>query len=274
MSSDGQYGTGTFLGHKAVLLAVVEDPADTPAGKGYLYLKIDGRWYVKNGTAVETLATGNDVIAYFNAAAAALGAHTTDTTDAHAASAITNTPAGSVAATNVQAAINELATEYAAAVASLQSQITANGASITSLNSTVAGHTSSIAANAAAVAAATAWTTGSIGAGTTGSLISASTDIRRDSMDIVHVRFASTWDGGAVLANDEGGLTDVNLGVVPAGFRCDAVVPWHGYVNTNAGLAGGYISTAGNIWLTHIGSNDELANGDVIYGISIYHLTS
>lgn len=41
--------------------------------------------------------------------------HTTDTTDAHAASAITNTPAGSVAATTVQAAIDELATDYAAA---------------------------------------------------------------------------------------------------------------------------------------------------------------
>ena len=34
--------------------------------------------------------------------------HTGDTTDAHAASAITNTPAGSIAATTVQAALNEL----------------------------------------------------------------------------------------------------------------------------------------------------------------------
>ncbi len=40
-----------------------------------------------------------------------LAAHMGDTTDAHPASAITNTPAGSIAATTVQAAINELDTE-------------------------------------------------------------------------------------------------------------------------------------------------------------------
>lgn len=44
---------------------------------------------------------------------AELDAHTGDTTDAHAASAITNTPAGNVAATTVQAAINELDSEKA-----------------------------------------------------------------------------------------------------------------------------------------------------------------
>jgi hypothetical protein len=44
---------------------------------------------------------------------AALAAHIADTADAHAASAITNTPAGTVAATTVQAAINELDTEKA-----------------------------------------------------------------------------------------------------------------------------------------------------------------
>ncbi len=40
-----------------------------------------------------------------------LAAHLADTTDAHEASAITNTPSGSIAATTVQAAINELDTE-------------------------------------------------------------------------------------------------------------------------------------------------------------------
>jgi len=39
--------------------------------------------------------------------------HIADTTDAHAASAITNTPAGAIAATTIQAAINELDTEKA-----------------------------------------------------------------------------------------------------------------------------------------------------------------
>ena len=41
--------------------------------------------------------------------------HLADTTDAHAGTAVTNTPAGTVAATTVQGAINELATDYAAA---------------------------------------------------------------------------------------------------------------------------------------------------------------
>lgn len=39
--------------------------------------------------------------------------HLADTTDAHAASTITNTPAGTIAATNVQAALNELDSEKA-----------------------------------------------------------------------------------------------------------------------------------------------------------------
>ena len=46
--------------------------------------------------------------------AAAIAAHIADTTDAHAASAITNTPAGNIAATTVQVAINELDTEKVA----------------------------------------------------------------------------------------------------------------------------------------------------------------
>lgn len=43
--------------------------------------------------------------------ASALAAHLADTADAHAASAITNTPAGNVSATTVQAAIDELDTK-------------------------------------------------------------------------------------------------------------------------------------------------------------------
>ncbi len=43
-----------------------------------------------------------------------ISAHLVDATDAHAGSAVTNTPAGAVAATTVQAAINELDTEKAA----------------------------------------------------------------------------------------------------------------------------------------------------------------
>ncbi len=43
----------------------------------------------------------------------AVNTHINDTTDAHAATAITNTPAGGISATTVQAAINELDTEKA-----------------------------------------------------------------------------------------------------------------------------------------------------------------
>ncbi len=69
-------------------------------------------------TAVELNAAlaelADDDAAIFAAAAAALSAHITDPTDAHAASAVTNTPAGNIAATTVQAALNELDTEKVA----------------------------------------------------------------------------------------------------------------------------------------------------------------
>lgn len=45
-----------------------------------------------------------------------LDAHLNDTTDAHAGTAITNTPAGNIAATTTQAAINELDTEKIATI--------------------------------------------------------------------------------------------------------------------------------------------------------------
>lgn len=59
--------------------------------------------------------TATDVEAALAEVLDALQAHEADTADAHDASAISNVPAGSVAATTVQAAIDELATDYAAA---------------------------------------------------------------------------------------------------------------------------------------------------------------
>lgn len=56
-----------------------------------------------------------DVTDFATAADARVAVHTGDTTDAHAASAITNTPAGNIAATTVQGAIDELDSEKAAA---------------------------------------------------------------------------------------------------------------------------------------------------------------
>lgn len=59
-----------------------------------------------------------------------LGIHTEDTTDAHAASAIGFTPAGNLAATDVQAAIQELDSEKlsTSGTAALASALAANGA--------------------------------------------------------------------------------------------------------------------------------------------------
>lgn len=59
---------------------------------------------------------------------AALAAHIADATDAHAGTAITNVPAGTVAATTVQAAINELDTEKATtgSVTTVQSNLDAH----------------------------------------------------------------------------------------------------------------------------------------------------
>lgn len=62
-------------------------------------------------TAAGLNAILSDAKAYTDVTQAALTAHIADTTDAHLASAIGNTPAGTVSATTVQAAINELDTE-------------------------------------------------------------------------------------------------------------------------------------------------------------------
>lgn len=64
-------------------------------------------------------------------------AHVGDTTDAHAASAITNTPAGNIAATTVQAALNELDSELSAAISTANSNLTSH------LNDTADAHDAS-----------------------------------------------------------------------------------------------------------------------------------
>lgn len=97
-----------------------------------------------------------------------LDAHINDTTDAHAATAITNTPAGNIAATTVQAAINELDSEKLATGgnAATATALAANGAncsagqfplgvdasgaveSCTALPTTITGTANQIAASA------------------------------------------------------------------------------------------------------------------------------
>lgn len=76
--------------------------------------------------------------------------HINDTTDAHAASAITNTPAGGIAATTVQAAINELDTEKATVTALSNHTGAAAGAhAATAISNTPAGGISATTVQAA-----------------------------------------------------------------------------------------------------------------------------
>ena len=79
------------------------DPTVTPfdAVAGSMYIRTTGEIYIKN-------TSGNNTDFRTVTSQAALDAHINDLSDAHAASAITNTPAGNLTATNVQTAVNEL----------------------------------------------------------------------------------------------------------------------------------------------------------------------
>jgi hypothetical protein len=73
-----------------------------------------------------TITTGD--LAFDPATQAELDAHINDTTDAHAGTSITNTAAGNISATTVQAAINELDTEKQPVDATLTALAAANWA--------------------------------------------------------------------------------------------------------------------------------------------------
>lgn len=82
----------------------------TPGGE------LGGTWASPTVDTTHSGSSHADVQAAAEAtAASALSAHLTDTTDAHDASAISSVAAGNLAATDVQAALNELDTEKAAA---------------------------------------------------------------------------------------------------------------------------------------------------------------
>lgn len=66
-----------------------------------------GAW----GTITGTLADQTDLDSALDAIASSISNHMADTTDAHAGTAISNTAAGGISSTTVQAAINELDTE-------------------------------------------------------------------------------------------------------------------------------------------------------------------
>jgi hypothetical protein len=77
--------------------------------KNAVYDKIEALDAAKANTS--HTHTASDVTDFNTAADARVAVHTGDTTDAHAASAITNTPSGNLAATTVQAALDELQTD-------------------------------------------------------------------------------------------------------------------------------------------------------------------
>lgn len=87
-------------------MAEVAAPSTPPSGEAHLYVKSDGLLYWKDDAGTE-YAINTD-------ASGGLAAHLADTSAAHAASAISFTPAGTIVATDVQAAIEEAAAEAAA----------------------------------------------------------------------------------------------------------------------------------------------------------------
>jgi hypothetical protein len=96
---------GAFEGHKIYGIKIREsaddgsDFSNPDADYRLVFLGEDGQWHAKDSAGAVT-ALGGDV-----------SAHTGETTDAHDASAISFTPAGTIAATDVQAAIEEVASE-------------------------------------------------------------------------------------------------------------------------------------------------------------------
>ena len=122
----------TGAGSASTDLAVVVDVSDTTMAASGTDKKMT---LAELATAITThgsLATD-----------AELAAHTGDTTDAHAASAITFTPVGTIAATDAQTAIAEVATDAASALSSHESDTTSvHGISDTSILLTTTAHDS------------------------------------------------------------------------------------------------------------------------------------
>ena len=91
-----------FSGAVTVTDDAVNDETDVAIDAAPLAHDHDDRYYTETEADAQLAAKADD---------ADLTAHVTDDTDAHAASAITVTPAGTIAATTVQAALEEIAAE-------------------------------------------------------------------------------------------------------------------------------------------------------------------
>jgi hypothetical protein len=91
-----------------LLLSEVAAPAPAPTGLVRIYAKSDGLLYWKDDAGTERAVSVGD-----------LAAHLADTGDAHDASAVSFSPTGTIAATDVQAAIAEVATEAGSGISDL-----------------------------------------------------------------------------------------------------------------------------------------------------------
>lgn len=119
VAAAGAVGTSEQLAREDHTHAVTKAVVDA--------LGIDAATLQGSTLATINAAIASAVAAEASARAAADNAHITDATDAHAGSAITNTPAGNIAATTMQGAVNELDTEKAAIASAVMDGDAAGG---------------------------------------------------------------------------------------------------------------------------------------------------
>jgi hypothetical protein len=105
-------------------------------------------WYVNTADGSKKTGAVQDLSSYAThtevaVVQSAVDAHIVDSSSAHAASAISNTPAGNIAASNVQAALNELDTEKASAA-----DLTSHTANTSNPHSVTAAQAGAIATSA------------------------------------------------------------------------------------------------------------------------------
>lgn len=224
-----EYKTGLSIGLRAVF-----DPTTTPAAaadKGFLYFKTSGSWYVRTPTGGERKLLDSTDLTTINAA---LDAHLAQATGAHAASAVSYTAGGTVAGTNVQTALAEVASEANTRLTALEAD----------------------------VAALLSVSTGTIVAINPHSLnFGQLRKIDFYNFTMFFARF--TYGGGNITANDEGGIADIDFGTIPTGFRpTGSQFPVYAFTSDNGG--GGGVSSAGVITLRHIESTGELSTNDTV----------
>lgn len=204
------------------------------------------------------------------AADSALTAHISDTTDAHDASAISNVPAGTIAATDVQAALNELDTEKATtgSVSTVASDLTAHISDATDAHAGTA-ITNTPAGNIAATTVQAAINELDSEKATTGSVTTVATDLSNhlsdatDAHDASAISFTPT---GSIAATDvQAAIAEVDTEKVPTSrtvnghaLSANVTVTADDVLPTQTGNSGKFLKTNGTTaaWDTPAGSGD------------------